>query len=95
VGRAADILIVAARQQGPEQLSYYYDGRSWHQWFGDIEQLPPAQSYHQLPATLEIVIDFESLRADPAEYIIFLGYRLDNYIIVFNGSDPIQLITKN
>jgi uncharacterized repeat protein (TIGR01451 family)/uncharacterized repeat protein (TIGR02543 family) len=91
VGRAADILIVANRKGASDQATYAYSGQEWQLWNGQLEQLPVAQRFHQLPTTLEIPVNLKPLLM-PGEFTVFVGYRLDDYIIVFNGTTPMHFM---
>jgi hypothetical protein len=89
VGRTADILIVADRETEFDHTTYSYDGQNWQLWQGQLEQLPISQHYRQLPATLKIPVDLKPLLM-PGKFTVFTGYRLDDYIIVFNGTTPMH-----
>jgi hypothetical protein len=93
VGQAADILMVATyfpEPAGSDTISYYRTVFVWQQWFGDVNLLPPVQHYHQLPATLEIPIDLGFVANWPGQYRVWVGYRLNNGVIIFNDLDPVR-----
>jgi hypothetical protein len=97
VGQAADILMVTTHfpvPAGSDTISYYRTAFLWQQWFGDVNILPPVQHYHQLPATLEIPIELDSLAHRPGQFIVWVGYRLSNGVIIFNQLDPVRLTVE-
>ncbi|OQW95923.1 MAG: hypothetical protein BWK79_00730 [Beggiatoa sp. IS2] len=95
VGRTADILMVAVHKGSLGQLEYTRDEHGWQVWDKRLVSLNPVQHYHQLPATLEIPVVMNELLAKSGEFIIYVGYRLDDNIIVFNGLDPLHLTVAN
>ncbi len=95
VGKSADILIAATYLGDPKgSSSYYRDAFNWSQWFGELNELQAVQHYHELPETLEIPIYKGSLGNMPGEFIVFVGYQLEEGDIIFNGLDPVLLTVK-
>ena len=95
VGRPADILMVAVHNTGLYQFEYTRTGPNWLGWDSRLESLSAAQYYHQLPALLEIPIYLGSLSQVPGEFTGYVGYRLPEGLIVFNGFMPIRVTIAN
>ncbi|BAP57350.1 hypothetical protein THII_3053 [Thioploca ingrica] len=95
VGRSADILMVAEHNTGLYQFEYTRTGPNWIGWDSQLESLSAAQYYHQLPALLEIPIYLGSLSHVPGEFTGYVGYRLPEDLIVFNGFMPVRVTIAN
>ncbi|MDY6993512.1 MAG: hypothetical protein SVR94_13050, partial [Pseudomonadota bacterium] len=92
VGQPADILIVMIHQTLTTAEDFMRVGMSdWQPWqHKNIEALQPALSYLQLPETLEVDIYQGDLSGAPKEFTAFVGYRLADQQIIYNGQDPIH-----
>lgn len=95
VGQAADILMVAVHKSSLGQLEYTLTSEGWQVWDRQLSSLKPFQQYHQLPETLEIPVPLNELLVKSGEFIIYVGYRVKNTIIVFNGVEPLHLTVAN
>jgi len=75
--------------------SYQRDGQTWVAWDGQQSGLKVAISDVTLPVLMEEVLIFEGLlKGLPGEYVIYVGYRLKEGRIIFNGGEPLQLNVK-
>jgi hypothetical protein len=95
VGQAADILLVGVRTRLTDEDRYTRDGEKWKRWNDRVSDLPVAHYYYQLPAIIEVPIYEGDLSFAPGEYTAFVGYRLKNGTIVYNGADPIHFYLGN
>ncbi|MDM8558280.1 Ig-like domain-containing protein [Candidatus Parabeggiatoa sp. HSG14] len=95
VGQSADILMVAEYAGSVKQHSYTRVGPVWETWDHRIESLLAAQHYHRLPEILEIPVYVGSLIGKPGVFKVYVGYRLEDGVIVFNGIMPIHLTVAN
>jgi hypothetical protein len=97
VGQPADILMVAQHKRSLDYGKFDYTrfGPNWQRWDNQIGQIPPASRYQQLPAKFEIPIYLGPLAHVPGEFTVYVGYRLEDGVIVFNGITPIRLIIAN
>jgi len=97
VGQPADILMVAQQKRSLDygRIDYTRFGPNWQRWDNQIGQIPPASRYQQLPEKFEIPIYLGPLAHVPGEFTVYIGYRLENGIIVFNGVTPILLTIAN
>jgi hypothetical protein len=96
VGQPADILMVAVYQPyANPAVSYQRIGENWVLWDEKIASLQPAQHYDQLPDNLEIPIYMGSLAEVPGEFTVYVGYRLQDGSIIFNGLSPHHFAVAN
>jgi hypothetical protein len=96
VGQVADILMVAVHQPyANPAASYQRIGERWELWDEKITSLQPAQHYDQLPDNLEIPIYMGSLAEVPGEFTVYVGYRLSDNTIIFNGLSPHHFAVAN
>ncbi len=96
VGQVADILMVAVHQPyANPAASYQRIGERWELWDEKISSLQPAQHYDQLPDNLEIPIYMGSLAEVPGEFTVYVGYRLSDNTIIFNGLSPHHFAVAN
>jgi hypothetical protein len=95
VGQVADILIVGIHKTFLDHHSFMRNGEEWVVWDEEINRLTPAQTQVQLPNILEVPIYHGSLDSMPGEYVVYLGYRLQNGTIVYNGIEPIHFYVGN
>lgn len=93
IDEKADILIVVAIPINDKTVIYYMrEGTAWEEWPGEIALLAAAEKTVTLPETFTRTLFQGSLNQLPAtSYIFYMGYRLKNGHIIFNGSDPIRL----
>lgn len=92
VGQAADILMVVIQVEKAKSISYTPKGQTWQKWDSQLESLPVVQHYQQLPKILEVPVDLSTLLANADELLVYVGYRLADGVIVFNGLEPIRLV---
>jgi hypothetical protein len=90
VGKPAELLIMGVYQTADSQNAYLRVGEDWLPWDGEIGYLQPAELYSQLPNHLEIQLFEGDLSALSGEFTVFVGYRLEDGTIVYNGSKPIR-----
>jgi hypothetical protein len=95
VGQSADILIVAEYFGTLTTFSAMRMGPKWEFWDRRPISLAPAQHYHKLPESLEIPIYIGKLTDVPGYFRVYVGYRLLDGVIVYNGVTPIQLTVAN
>ena len=88
VGLPADILIVVERQANGKSPEFFmYDGITWQPWLSsDLSSLVAAKKYDHIPVILETSLDLETLDKSPGKFTVYVGYRLENGTIVFNGN---------
>lgn len=93
VGQAADIIFVANYVSDSNDLNikYTHKGEIWQIWSGEINQLPTAITNSKLPKKLELPIYQGKLKdMAPGKMTVWVGYRLKNGTIIFNGLEPIE-----
>jgi hypothetical protein len=96
VGQAADILMVAVHQPHADKgLSFQRIGETWARWDEQVTSLQPAEHFEKLPDTLEVPIYMGTLSELPGEYVVYVGYRLNDGVIVFNGLAPHHFVVAN
>ncbi|MCP4702145.1 MAG: hypothetical protein GY862_35585 [Gammaproteobacteria bacterium] len=83
IGLHADLLMVAIKT-GSALFS-----QDWNRWDSQLKELNPAQAGVQLNETLWMPV-FQGKPA-PGDYTVYLGYRLPDGTIVFNGMETINL----
>ena len=97
VGKLADILVVARYRtllQG--DVFYARDGQNWIDWDGQISLLPSAKTVTQLPeTTIDVPVLEDNLSGMPGEFTVFIGYRLENGTIHYNGVEPLHFSIGN
>lgn len=91
VGKTADILMVAVLHLDiPIFFMRGADYLSWEPWYGDIASLNAAEEGVELPESLQRIIYQGPLAGLPlVPYTVYIGYRLANGNIIFNGTKPI------
>ncbi|EDN69944.1 hypothetical protein BGP_1408 [Beggiatoa sp. PS] len=95
IGRSAEILMVAEYIGSIERRFYTRIGPNWQTWDSRLDSLSAVQHYQQLPESLEIPIDLDTLTNLPGHFKFYVGYRLADKTIVFNGLMPIGLTVAN
>jgi hypothetical protein len=96
IGKTADILMVARYNNWTEETWYTRDTQTWKLWDNDINHLPIAKSQLQLSSSpIEIQIYEGNLRDIPGELTVYVGYRLKNGTIIYNGEYPIHFWLSN
>ncbi|MFK5969078.1 MAG: Ig-like domain-containing protein [Candidatus Marithrix sp.] len=95
VGLPADILLAAGYRGHYKEQAYARNGASWQFWDHSLTSLLPIQHYQRLPKYLEIPVYIGDLSLRPGYYQIFIGYHLDNDVIVFNGYEPTNFMLAN
>ncbi|NJO15776.1 MAG: tandem-95 repeat protein [Thioploca sp.] len=95
IGQAADILTVGIRNTILNETKYTRDDQTWQSWDGQISSLPVAQYYPQLPETIEVFLYEGDLSGMPGEYHGYVGYRLKNGTLIYNGIEPIHFLVSN
>jgi hypothetical protein len=94
-GQSADILMVVVYHTLTADIAYMRDQQTWKIWTPDIKHLPTAQYFHQLPQKTEIFIAEGDFSPMPGEYTSFVGYRLDDGSIIYNGLEPLHFFVGN
>jgi len=93
VGKEADILIVAVYKKGTSQVQFMRDDVDWKDWGFQMDLLTAVES-KALPETLETIVysgPFSVLGLNfPVQFTIYVGYRLENGDIIFNGIEPLD-----
>jgi hypothetical protein len=95
IGQAADILTVGIHNTILKETKYTRDDQTWQNWDGQISSLPVAQYYPQLPETIEVFLYEGDLSGMPGEYHGYIGYRLKDGTIIYNGIEPIHFFIGN
>jgi len=95
VGQPADILMVAEHFGTRTSTTFTRIGPQWRPWDRRAASLVPAQHYHQLPTLLEIPVYIGPLTDLPGYFHVYVGYRLLNGVIIYNGVTPIHLTVAN
>jgi len=95
VGLKADIIVMAKHQLDKQQTVYSFDGSRWQAWTNDLDSLTAVEVYEQLPTQLEIPVALETLAVKGGELTVYVGYRLDDGVIVFNGVAPLQFLVND
>jgi len=88
LGRVADIILYAERQANngiPSQF-FMYNGRTWQAWDADISSLVATKHYDDMPLITELNVKLDSLLGynTSGEFILNVGYRLNNGHIILN-----------
>ncbi|GEM_PF-2793189 len=96
VRQPADIFILATHQPSVGvPITYTRNGDDWQILDGQLDSLPIATRYTELPEELEVPVYQGNLIGLPGEFLGTVGYRLDNGVLVFNGLQPIHLMVAN
>ncbi len=95
IGLVADILLLGVHTTLTNETDYVYDGENWVKWDGRLDSFPVAKHYSKLPEFLEVPIYKGDLSFAPGEYTVFVGYRLSNETIIYNGKTPIHFYIGN
>ncbi len=94
IGESADILMVAIYQTEGNQEQFMRHGDIWKAWRGQIASLAAAVENKKLPETLENRVYQGPLSAlglqFPSRLTLYVGYRLENGDLIFNGIEPID-----
>lgn len=86
--QSANLLFMAMTEMGGEQDFLVYDGETWQTWDGQLAQLTPMQFFEQLPYLLKIE-DTLPLEKLSGSITLYVGYQLENGVIIFNGQNPL------
>jgi hypothetical protein len=90
LGQSAALLMVGYHQSVTHQtIAYMRVGDHWRIWDGELSHLEPALQYESLPEEMKVIIFEGDLSG--GKLTIFVGYRLDNQTLIFNGNSPIIL----
>ncbi len=95
VGQVADVLLVGTYNNISYDISYNRNEQDWQVWDGRLSSLPTAQYYPELTEQIEVFIYEDELDFIPGEFAIFVGYRLRNGTIIYNGLEPIHFFIGN
>ncbi|MDM8559296.1 hypothetical protein [Candidatus Parabeggiatoa sp. HSG14] len=95
LGEVVDILLVGVHTTSIGEAFYTRDEQRWRMWNSQISGLTTAQEHPDLPEITDVFIFKGDLSAMPGEFTIFIGYRLKNGHIVFNGLEPIHFFVGN
>ncbi|MDM8564825.1 hypothetical protein QUF74_04150 [Candidatus Halobeggiatoa sp. HSG11] len=96
VAETVDILILALLHlETPVFFMRGNDYLTWELWNNDIPSIIAAEENVKLSSTLQSTIYEGSLAGLPLiPYTVYIGYRLKDGKIVFNGNDPISFEIK-
>ena len=96
VGQVADLLIVFS-YQSPAKTTYSMRQQDeWVTWDIDPATLQAAQTYQQLPKQLTVkVADKMDLSKAAGEYTFYVGYRLPDGTIIYNGATPLHFFVDS
>jgi len=72
-------------------VTYTRNGEAWEIWDGQLDSLPSAEYYRELPKTQEVSVYQGSLIGMPGDWIVMVGYHLSGGVLVFNGLEPIYV----
>ena len=100
VNKAADIVIVAIQDNLMAINRYTRDQHNWISWDGRISNLHAASKpYKQLPARIEVNINnghfSEAVLKELGELTFYVGYRLSDGTVIYNGLEPLNLSLGN
>jgi hypothetical protein len=88
VGKAAEFIIIALHNTDSQLLEFTRDEQRWILW--NNQHLTSAQYHPQLPEIVDVFIFAGDLSALPGDYTIYLGYRLNDDTIIYNGAKPLH-----
>ncbi|OQY54987.1 MAG: hypothetical protein DRR08_05935 [Candidatus Parabeggiatoa sp. nov. 2] len=74
---------------------YTRAGETWIFWDGQLSSLPSTEKVSQLPETLDIPVFEGDLSTAPGEFFAYLGYRLEDGTIHYNGVEPLHFSVGN
>jgi uncharacterized repeat protein (TIGR01451 family) len=95
IGQSAEILIVAEYIGSIQRRYYTRIGPNWQTWNSRLDSLLAVQHYQKLPESMEIPIDLDTLTNLAGHFIFYVGYRLADKTLVFNGYQPVKLTVAN
>ncbi|OQW90746.1 MAG: hypothetical protein BWK79_18910, partial [Beggiatoa sp. IS2] len=95
VGQPAEILLVGIYQTLTSERDYLRDEENWQAWDKQLSTLQAAGFYEQLPETFTVPIYTGDLSQTAGEFTVFMGYRLTDGTIVYNGIEPIHFFVGN
>ncbi len=100
VNQSAELLLVAIQDNLMAINQYTRDQDNWINWDGLISSLPTAaKPYEHLPARVEISIDnghlTQALNNELGELTFYVGYRLSDGTVIYNGSQPLNISLGN
>ncbi len=92
VGVTADVLMVAMVD---DTTFFMRHGEAWEVWDVEISSLTAAEENFLLPDIFEKVVYQGFLTDFPfISYTIYVGYRLENGNVIFNGTEPISFLVQ-
>lgn len=97
IGRAVDIIMVAAYQpQGSQQsLLFMRQGEQWQYWNGlNLKELMPALTETTLESQNNLPIYAGSFQNLLGQFTIYVGYRRLDGGLIFNGTTPLQFVVQ-
>ncbi len=96
IGETVDILILALLHlENPVFFMRGNDYLTWELWDGNIPSIIAAEENVKLSASLNNTIYEGSLAGLPlVAYTVYIGYRLEDGKIVFNGNEPVYFEIK-
>ena len=90
IGKTADILMVAMVSVDSPTF-FMRNGDTWEAWDSAIPSLMAAEEKILLSNRLEKEVYQGSLADLPfISYVVYVGYRLENGDVIFNGTEPIR-----
>jgi hypothetical protein len=90
IGKTADILMVAM-VSADTMMFFMRNGEAWETWDFAITSLTAAEEKFLLSDSLERLVYQGSLADLPFfSYTVYIGYRLENGDVIFNGTEPIN-----
>ncbi|BAP54880.1 hypothetical protein THII_0583 [Thioploca ingrica] len=96
VGQVADILMVRSYQSQEKTTYSMRQQDKWVTWNKDPSTLQVAQTVEQLPKKLTVkVADKMDLSKAAGEYTVYVGYRLADGTIIYNGATPLHFFVDS
>jgi hypothetical protein len=90
VGKTAEFIMVSSYLTPMGEINYTRDEKVWQFWDNRLTSLPIAQYHPQLPEIVDVFIFEGDLRSMLGDFWLWVGYRLEEGNIVYNGLNPIN-----
>ncbi|MCP4696376.1 MAG: hypothetical protein GY862_05965 [Gammaproteobacteria bacterium] len=90
----ADILMAGVCRRNGENSASVRVGDTWVDWDSEQDSLAPAQTDVFLNDSLEVFV-FRGGALAQGECLGYIGYRLSDGTIVFNGIEPISVTVRD
>ncbi|MFK5970917.1 MAG: Calx-beta domain-containing protein [Candidatus Marithrix sp.] len=94
IGKKAEIILVVKYTDLQDKTALFNRGyKPWRVWDNQFTNLLVAQEHPLLPKIVNIFI-FEGSLTLAGEFTVFVGYRLEDGTIVFNGLEPLNFLIE-